>query len=332
MKNRWKKFVALAVLTSSILTGCSFGNMEFVLDLNNVGRNDVFSINGEECTKEEAKLYLCNFQNIYGYEYGVNLWTHDFGDTAPEGALEDYVKEVALSELAAIMCMNQLADEQGIELTSEEKSLVSDAADEYYESLSKEEISYMGIDRIELREYYEKYALAQKLYNILTEGVNQEVSDDEARVMLVHQIYVTSEDDANVVQTKLNNGSDFDTLASNYNEASAIEINLSRGVYAEAVDDVVFTLDNGERSDMIATEDGYYFFKCINKYDPELSEANKANIIIKRREEQFDNVFRAFIDSSDFELNERVWNDIKVDTSGDIKTKSFFSTYDKYFK
>ncbi len=332
MRRRWKMLLVVACMFSCLFTGCSIGNTEFALDLNNVGRNDVFSINGQECTKEEARLYLCNFQNIYGYEYGVDLWQHDFGDLAPEGALEDYVKDITLSELAAIMCMNQLAEEREIELTAEEKALAADAADEYYESLSKEEISYMSIDRGEVRDFYEKYALAQKLYKTLTEGVNEEVSDDEARVMRVQQIFVSSEEDALVVQTKLNNGSDFDTVASNYNEAASIEINLARGMLPEEVDDVAFKLDDGEQSDMIVTEGGYYFIKCINKYDEELSEANKENIIVKRREEQFDNVFREFIDNSDFELNEKVWEDIKVDTSGDIKTDSFFSTYDKYFE
>lgn len=319
-------------MLSGVFTGCTIGNTEFILDMNDVGRNDVFSINGVDCTKEEIKLYLCNYQNIYGYEYGIDLWKYDFGDIPEEETLEAYVKEVTLAELANVFCMNQLAEEQEIFLTEEELQLVSQATEEYYESLSKEERKYMGIDKGELKAFYEKYALAQKLYKNLTQGVNEEVSDDEARVILIQQIFVNDETTARVIQQKLNNGTDFGSLASNYNEADTIELHLARGVYDEKVDQVVFNLDNNEISGMIETDDGFYFIKCIDKFVEDMTESNKQTIIVQRRKEQFEDVFGGFITSSDFDLNERVWDSITIDTSGIITTDSYFEVYEKYFK
>ena len=55
------------------------------------------------------------------------------------------------------------------------------------------------------------------------------------------------------------------------------------------------------------------------------------NIILKRRQEQFDDIFYEFIDNSTFELNEKVWDKVEVDTSGAITTDSFFEVYEKYF-
>lgn len=322
--------LALALLSSS-LTGCTIGNTEIVFNTNYVGRRQVFSINGDKCTREEARLYLCNYQNIYGYAFGLNLWEYEDGQLKDGKTLEAYVKDVTLAELANIMCMNQLAKQQEIELTAEEQEKVTKATEEYYNSLSKEERSYIEIDKSKLKKFYQKYAVAQKLYNILTQGVNEEVSDDEARVMRIQQIFVKSEEKAKLVQQKLANKEKFDSLASTYNEAGVIERNLARGELPEEVDDVVFRLDNGETAEMIATENGYYFIKCLNKFDKELTEENKENIIIKRRKEQFDDKFLAFIENSQFELNERVWEDIKLDTSGAIKTNSFFEVYEKYF-
>lgn len=332
MKKKLGVLIMTATLLSTVLSGCTIGNTEFVLDMNDVGRNDVFSINGVDCTKEEVRLYLCNYQNIYGYEYGIDLWQHDFGDIPKEESLEAYVKEVTLAELANIFCMNQLAEEQAISLTEEELQWVSQAAEEYYDSLSKDERKYMGIDKVELKECYEKYALAQKFYQTLTQGVNEEVSDDEARVVLIQQIFVKEESTAKVVKQKLNNGTDFGSLASNYNEAEAIEIHLARGVYSAEVDNVVFNMDNDEISGMIKTDNGFYFIKCLNKYVEDMTEANKENIIVQRRKEQFDDVFQKFIQNSDFDLNERVWDSITVDVSGTITTDSYFEVYDKYFQ
>ena len=329
-----RKFAVLGLtiaLLSGTFTGCTIGNTEIVLNMNSVGRNHVFSINGDKCSKEEARLYLCNYQNIYGYAYGLNLWEYDFGQMEEGSSLEDYVKDVTLTELVNVMCMEQLAQKQGLTLTEEEMATIAIVTDEYYESLSKEERSYIGLDKNELKEFYQKYAIAQKLYRNLTQGINEEVSDDEARVIRIQQIFVKSEETARLIQQKLEGKEKFDNLASTYNEAEVIERHLARGEYPKAVDDVVFRMDNNEVSGMITTEDGYYFIKCLNKFDEELTEANKENIVIKRRKEQFDDKFVEFVNDSLFELNEKVWDDIKIDTSGEIKTKSFFEVYDKYF-
>ena len=331
MKKRFGILVLLVSLFSGVLTGCTVGNTQIIIDLNNAGRNDVFSINGTDCTKDEARVYLCNYQNIYGSAYGLDLWQYDYSNMDIEVTLEDYVKELTVVELSHVICMNQLAEELEIQLTAEEEKLVSQVTDEYYESLTREELRYMGIDKLELKEIYTRYAIAQKLYNTLTAGVNEEVSDDEARVILIQQIYVKSKDVAKVVEQKLRSGSGFDTVASSYSEADVVERHLTRGEYEKVVEDIAFNLDDGEESRMIEAGNGYYFIKCIDKYVEELTETNKDNIILKRRQEQFDNIFYDFIDNSTFELNEKVWEKVEVDTSGTITTDSFFEVYEKYF-
>ena len=56
----------------------------------------------------EAKVYLCNYQNIYGSVYGLNLWEQ----ASSKKQLDSYVKEMTISELARITCMDQLAEER----------------------------------------------------------------------------------------------------------------------------------------------------------------------------------------------------------------------------
>lgn len=331
MKRKLAMLCLAVMIVSGTLTGCTIGNTEIVFDMNSVGQNHVFLINGDKCSKEEARLYLCNYQNIYGNAYGLNLWEYDFGNSEDADSLEAYVKDVTLSELANIMCMEQLAKQQEISLTEAEQKKVSAAAEEYYESLTKKERSYIGIKKNKLEDIYEKYALAQKLYNTLTQGVDEEVSDDEARVIRVQKIFITKEETALQVQQKLANGQKFETLASAYSETDATAENLARGEAPQAIEDVAFHLDNDEVSDMITTEEGYYFIKCLDKFDEELTEENKKNIIVKRRKEQFDDRFLEFVETSEFELNEKAWDSIKLDTSGDITTKSFFEIYEKHF-
>ena len=78
------------------------------------------------------------------------------------------------------------AKEKEMELSEEEKEKIAQAAEEYFASLTEDEIVYMGVSESDIKEYYEHYALAQKVYHSLTKAVNEEVSDDEARVCLLY--------------------------------------------------------------------------------------------------------------------------------------------------
>ncbi len=317
--------MVFVLCSAMLLTGCKIGNKNFVIS-NSLNDRQVFKIADASCGLKEAKVYLVNYQNIYGTAYGLNLWEHDFGDTS----LEEYIKDITIAELTRVVCMNLLAEEQGMELTEEELTQVKEAAGVYYQSLTEAEITYMGVSEKDIAEYYEHYALAQKLYNSLTSEVNEEVSDDEARVMEIMQIYVTDAEDASEVERKLSDGEDFASVANNYNELSSIQVTVSRDDLPEEVEKIAFGLDNNEISGRIDVEGGYYFIRCINKYNEELTEANKVNIVEKREKEAFDDVYNAFVSTLDSYLNEDVWNNLELNTESEIKTNSFFEVFETY--
>lgn len=322
-----RKLKALGVVLglATLLCGCQIGDTQFVFQKNTANRKEVFTLNGEACSLTEAKLYLSNYRNIYGNAYGVELWNYDFG----EASLEDYIKEVTIDELTRIACMEQIAKEQEVELTEEEEAKVKKMAEIYYESLSKEEISYIGASQKNIENYYKNYALAQKLYDSLTQNINIEVSDDEARVIRIQQIYVTSAENAAAVNQKLLNGEDFVAVASNYNEAAVVETTVARGVLPEDVEEVAFNLDNDAVSGMIQSEDGYYFVKCLNKFEEELTEANKANIIVKREKAQFENAYSDFTEKAEYDFNEELWDSVTIAEEEDITTDSFFEVFEE---
>ena len=286
----------------------------------------MFTLDKSACSLKEAKVYLANYQNIYGTAYTIDLWQHDFGDAS----LLDYVKDITLEELTRVYTMDLLAQSQEVTLSEDETAKVAEAAKEYYASLSEDETAYMDVAEADIAEYYTHYALAQKLYHSLTNGVNEEVSDDEARVMEIMQIYVTDEDRAHEVEQKLAQGDDFASVANNYNELSAIQVTVSRDDLPDEVEEVAFQLDDNAVSGMIAAGNGYYFIKCLNKYNEELTEANKSNIVEKREKEAFDDVYNEFVASLSSRLNTDLWDGIELTTDGSIQTNSFFAVFEKY--
>ncbi len=322
MKNKIN-LLAGVLAVSVLLAGCSIGGKEIVVT-SGVGSKDVFKIGGDSCNQTEAKVYLANYQNIYGKSYGIDLWEQGF----QKNKLKQYVKEVALSEMTKIICMDLLAEDQGIALTTEEKARIKDAAAKYYESLNEAELTYTGASESDIESMYEDYALANKVYQSLTQSVDEEVSDDEARIMEAMQIYVKTQDKADEVSAKLAAGEDFAAVASNYNQKPVIEITFGRGDLPEEVEKAAFELDNGAVSDCIQTDDGFYFIKCINKFNEELTDANKSNIVDAREKAAFDDVYEEFVSTLASNLNESVWENIPLVTDGSISTDSFFEIID----
>ena len=299
---RKSKIAAVVLSISVLLGGCSLGKNDIVFTTG-LSANEVFKIEHEKVSLAEAKVYLCNYQNLYGNVYGIDLWEQQY----QTDDLEQYVKDVTLSEMTRVICMDQLAEQKEITLSKEEKTNLKLAAKEYY-------------------------ALASKVYTSLTTGVNEEVSDDEARVMEAQQIYVKDQNRAGEVASRLANGEDFRTVAADYNEAAQIDITFGRDEMPKEVEDIAFNLNDDEISGSIATEDGYYFIKCINKFNQELTDANKVKIVKKREKEAFNDEYDAFVADLSSSLNEKVWDELELKTDGTITTNSFFEVLDKYYQ
>ena len=323
MKKNIRGLLALGFVAGTLLTGCQIGDTNIVIS-RPLSSRYVFQIGEMSCSVKEAKLYLANYQNLYGTAYTLNLWEHDFGDES----LEEYIKAITMNELVTMVCMNQLATEKEISLNEADESKIKEAAKVYYESLSDEERSYLGVSEADIVTYYEHYGLAQKVLKELTGEINGEVSDDEARVMEVLQIYVTDAEKAAEVSEKLRNGEDFASVANMYNELPGIQSNICRDDLPDEVEAVVFQMDDNEISNGIEAEGGYYSIKCLNKYYVELTEANKVTIVEKREKEAFDDVYNEFVAGLDSRINEDVWEELKLDTTSQIKTGSFIETYE----
>ena len=325
MKNRIKLLFIICLMCLTLFSGCQIGDKSIVV-IRPLNSRYVFKIGEVSCELEEARLYLANYQNLYGTAYTLDLWQHDFGNES----LEAYIKNITINELVAVVCMAQLADAREITLSEEELVNIKSAAEEYYLSLTEAEVSYFELSQEDIENYYKRYALAQKVYFSLTGEISHEVSDDEARVMEVMQIFVTDSGKAAEIAAKLQDGEDFANIAKAYNELENIQCYFSRNDVPVEVEKVAFAMDNNEISELISVEGGYYFVKCLNKYLPDLTEANKVTIVEKREKAAFEGVYNEFILSLDSYINEEVWDSLELDMTSTIQTDSFFKVYEKY--
>lgn len=315
---------AAAVLSICMLSGC--GNTKIVLTTG-LASDELFRIGNVSCDLSEALIYLANEKNQYETIYGIEMWEHDFGDMT----MEDYLKNQVVSQLAQIKSMILLAEEKEIALTDEEKDLAGQAAAEYYGSLSEEEARLLKVDQEQIQEMYEDYCLSEKAYQQITEDVSVEISDDEARIIKLQQIYVPEKNLADELRDKLEKGEDFESLASNYSKASQVTISVARGDQSEEYEAVAFDLNNDEISDVFAADGGYYILKCLDTYMKEESEANKIRVAQQQKTERFQSIYADLMKDTLSEFQQKLWDQVHFSDYEAVKTSNFFEVYQGYF-
>jgi foldase protein PrsA len=280
-----------------------------------------------KCSKKEALVYLLNEKNIYGSVNGVNLWSEDY-DT---GTMQSSIKDLTMEHLTRVYVLNLYASENEIELTEDEEKACQDAAAAYYKTLNSAEKSFTGAKKKDITEMYERYALASKVYQSLMDSVDEEVSEDEARVMEAFVLFVSDEAKANEIQSMIDYGYTFERLASTYTELDSYQVTFGRGEYAQEIDDVVFNLDTDEVSSAIPADGGYYFFQCLDKYDEELSEANKEVIIDNRRKQVLNEIVSDLEERYFSDMNTKLWSEIDFpEDVSELTSADYFKTLNEY--
>lgn len=319
-----RRFLSLLLAAGLLLSGCE--NTKIVLTTG-LASDELFRIGDVSCGLSEALIYLMNQKGSYEKVYGIEMWEHAFGD----GTMEEYLKNQVISELAQVKSMVLLAGEQEVALTEAETVQASEAAEEYFASLRPEEAEALNVDQEAVRKMYEDYCLAFKTYRQITEDVSIEISDDEARIIQLQQIFVPEEHLAEELRERLLEGEDFGSLAANYSKVSQTTVAVARGDKSSAYEEIAFDLDNEEISEVFPEEGGYYILKCLNTYMEEESEANKIQVAQRQKTERFQGIYEELMKDTLSEFQEKLWEKVNFSDYEGVETSSFFEVYEKYF-
>ena len=349
MRNRMKKLAAVcAILSVVTLVACNGRDGTRVVFTTGFGKDEVFRIEDESCRKDEIMVYLTTIQNQYESVYGEEIW-----NTSLDGVtLEENVKETVLARIAQVKTMYLLAVEKGVELDERETALVEKAAEEYFASLSDEEIKLLGVKEETVRKLYTEYALAEKVYAVLIQDINPEISDDEARTIKVQHILLRTytldgagkrvpfsegakqavyEKACEIREQAVSGEYEFTELISRYSEDSTGTYSFGKGEMDESFEAAAFLLETNEISQVVESESGYHIIKCLNTFDREETDANKIKIVEERRREAFGMEYDAFVETLAKNLNQSLWDEIELIHDENVTTDNFFAVYEKYF-
>lgn len=310
------------------------------------GKDEVFRIGKSICTLPEFMVYLVNTQNQYENVYGEQIWSVELDGVT----LEDNVKDTVLAKLAQIKTMYLMAKDRDVELEEGEKERVEEAAQTYYSSLTDQELQVMGADLNTIRQLYTEYAMAEKVYNQIIEGINPEISDDEARTITVEHILIRTyttdgtgkridysesmkqecyEEILQLREQAVNGEEDFAELAAKYSEDENLRYSFRKGETDPTLEEAAFKLGNGEISDVVELEGGYHLIRCVSTFDREETDANKLKIVEERRGEAFGQEYDAFVETLVRSMNEELWQEITLVRDQEVGTDDFFTIYEQ---
>ena len=305
---------------------------------------EIFRIGNIGGFQSELMVYLSSMQGRYEKNFGQVVWTISRGDQT----LSDNMKDTVLASLAQMKSMYLLAKERKVEPEEEEETLIRRMAKEYYDRLGEQGQAYVSITLEETEELYKEYYLADKVYQQIIADVNPEISDDEARTILLQTIWVhtwrtddrgervefTAEemDEAYERAEKIyalvtEPGADFLGVAALESDEEETTGNYSKGEMDIRFETVAFSLDKGEISPVTATRDGYCIMKCISTFDREQTDLNKDQIVEKRKLEAFGQVYDTFVESLPKRINQKAWDAVKVEPGAAMELPDFFDIY-----
>ncbi len=337
----------MTVLSATALTGCNGGEKQEIVLTSEFKDDEILRIDTESCSRPELLVYLYSSADSYEKAFGDGIWDREIDGVT----LGNELKDTTLARIAQVKSMNLLAADWGINLDIDEQADVKKAAETYYGSISDKEKSSLGITEEMIQNMYTEYAIADKVYNQITQNVNPEISDDEARTITVKCILIRSssidengenvslseaekaqaEKKAEEVLTRAQNGEDFDSLTEEYNEDSVSTYTFGKGTMPEAFEKAAFNLDTDEISGLVETEYGYHIIKCISTFNEVETDANKERIVKVRKSEAFNRVYNDFAKKLHVMLNRDLWSSIKMDADAAFADKGFFEVYDDVF-
>lgn len=316
--NRWGRTFAAIVLAAAVVCGC--GVKETLLS----GRKS-----DKEYGKAETMVIVTTERLRYEELYTDQIWdtvVDESGTTFEETLMtqiHDFLKE--------LKTMSRMAEEKKVTLSGKERELAKQAAAQYMEELKNAGDS-SEIDRDVVESLYEDYWKAEKLVETLTESVNLEVSDSEAKVITVDEIVLSDRNQADEALKKVQTeGTDFLTVAKEVSEDQEIEKKISRGMRSDAYEQAAYALSTGETSGVIEADGKYYILRCVNDYDEAATKIRKEEMIREKKNEAFYETYSEYAAKVHLAKDDSLWKNLSI-TDGEKTSADFFEIFETVCK
>lgn len=299
--------------------------MALILSLSGCGSVFVSETAGSEgYTDAQVMLIVATERNRYREVYTDQIWTVSLGEGV---TFQEYWLQQIRNFLSELKTMNLLADEQGIGLTGQEKEKIRSLADMYYESLTLDDLAYMRVSREDVRTMYEEYCRANKLVDVLTQDVDLEISDSEAKVITVQEICLETRQEAQEIWKKVVLEKEDFLEATADSLETEHERSIGRGERGKEYEKIAFSLEQGQIGEPVEENGLWYVIRCVNDYDQDATQKRKERLAVQRKNQAFRRIYDAFALEHPVRMQGALWETIRLSDGERSATTNFFSLY-----
>ena len=331
---------AAGVLTAMTVTGCGS-------KLNS--DETVATVGDEKITLGVANFYARFQQGQYETYYasmmgttGEDMWTQEVSDGK---TFESQTKKTLLENLENMYLLSQHASDYDVELTDDEKASIKDAAETFVsDNTDKAKDAVSGTEE-NVEKVLELMTIQTKMSTAMKEGVDENVSDDEAAQKAMQYVifsYTTTDDSGNSttitddekadlkkkaqdVLDKVKAGGDFEKLAEDAGVTVLTATFDSESTSPDA--DLIAAADKlekaGDVTDLVETDNGIYIGKLTSLLDRDATDSKKTSIVEERKQDQYDSLLKEWKDDTTIDVNKGVWKKVNFEKQGvTIKTSS----------
>ena len=294
-----------------------------------MGDGDLLRIGDEVFTMQEAMVFLLSQHTIYAGEYGEEIWNVQLS----EGIFESYIKKALLDYLERLFLTDCAARADGIALSVTENAAAEKAADQFFQGLSEETKEKTGLTRAICLQAFVRYARTQIYFRKVLGRYPSEISDEEARAVVLQIVSVDSARGIGtardlldkITQDKKKTAAE---AAAGTEGVSIRQETVIRGTYGGNFDTIVFALKKDQWSPVITMEGEYLLVQCVAVSDPSATALNKAAMEKANRERELQEAVAAYGQNITMICNPAVWEGISMSGFAGLSPANFYDHTD----
>ena len=304
MKKKATTLLAVLLMGATALTGCSAPHT-----VN--GSAEAVSVNGTSVPLGELNFYLryqqIYMQNAYGGLFGENFMNTDITGTGSVYGVT--MRDSSLETLEEYYLVEANAEELGVSLTDEDESKIADTVQAFLAANDSKTLDAMSADEATVTHVLELVTLQQRVHQYFGTTIDTEVDPEEANQKKISYVLNstagTTNDDGNTVdltdEEKAQKKADMEALLAEAKESGDLSAaaqnyslnavpatygkddeSLNADVYAAAEQ-----LSDGEYSDVIESDNGYYVVYMESTSDADATQNKIDSILSDRTDEAY---------------------------------------------
>ncbi|MBP3233768.1 MAG: hypothetical protein J6M65_05025 [Eubacterium sp.] len=316
-----KKYISAILIFVLCLSAASCGVRE---EMTASPKDTVFTFDGENISLGEVYLYADTVREDYEATYGSDVWNIDVSIARDNSAnMEDVTRKDIIEDIVHVKLLASKANEYKCALTQEEESEVASQTDAFYRMLTDEQIKSMALDYDMIHKVMQENAIAKKVYSLIIDDAEIEVSDEDARETTFYDLYfecytVASNGDVtklsddereaqyeralqayntliNPIESSYNdgtsdsntNGTNIEGLAEYYGLHNSSYYTMSpseiEGIYGKDIMKSLYQLEDESYSLVTESEYGYHIFYMKALTDRSATDKRKNELIVSKR-------------------------------------------------